>query len=528
MSLKQSLRSAYITAERHLPRRVPRVGSADTSAPKHPDVPIAVIGSQLTRASLTGEFPLVEITSPHLAAVIVEDGYTENLPAGVPVFHLTADTHFSPFAPARSHQPGEQADPYTLFPFVNPTLAYPSSAFRRRHHSVALLNVDNDEVIAAGERLAQEQRYHVARYRQRPNTLHDSVLDVATPKLDTLLGTVASTEVAVADPLWTPTCISLGTFALEVARTPQTDHTLSPDPQAGADNPSEITASEVYARVRMFSESPQFRERLLAQQQRRLWHSATATDRANHIIATLDIPWRPPTNPTVTVICSTNRPDQLPHLLAQFSHQTYPYREMIVATHGFAVSDDEQHTLLTTADNPEAQAPIRFMEMPAEWTLGQCLNMAVGNACGEITAKFDDDDYYLPNYLTDQVKALQITGADVVGKATCYYFVASINAIARRRPGEEHHYGSYVKGSTLVARTELFHQFPFPAQSVGEDTQFLKDVQRAGKRVYSTDRFNYLAMRGDQQAHTWRIDDAQLLTNATVETFGLNLDHVEA
>ncbi|MDY6049511.1 MAG: glycosyltransferase family A protein [Corynebacterium sp.] len=519
MSITRALRSAYITADRRRPRRYPNLLPLSPTAPAHPDVSIAVIGSPLTKASLAREFPLVKLTSGHLAAVIVEDGYehtVDSLPNGFPVFRLSPP---STYAPNRYDYPD---DPFTLLPFVDPALAHPRSAYQRRHHSVALLDVDDEEALTGAERLADEQRYHAVRYAVRPSQRR-SPLTVPTPQLGKLLGSIASTEVVLADPLWVPTCFGLGTFAIDVApaRTPATD---GEDPDA-----SEITADETYARVRMFSESPQFRERLIAQRQRTLWHSATAAHRANHIVSTLNIPWRPAADPMISVICSTNKPDQLAHLLSQFGQQTYPNRELIVATHGFTVTEEEQHGLLGhTAGSLGTEIPVRFIAAPSEWTLGQCLNMLVGNGQGEVIAKFDDDDFYLPNYLTDQVKALQITGADVVGKATCYYFVESFNAIARRRPGEEHHYGTYVKGSTLMARMELFHQFPFPAQSIGEDTQFLKDVHRAGKMIYSTDRFNYLAVRAEPGAHTWHIDDAQLLVNATVETFGLNLRHVEA
>ncbi len=46
----------------------------------------------------------------------------------------------------------------------------------------------------------------------------------------------------------------------------------------------------------------------------------------------------------------------------------------------------------------------------------------------DIIAKFDDDDYYGPKYISDTIKAFESTDAKVVGKTTNFiYFVEKKN-----------------------------------------------------------------------------------------------------
>ncbi len=61
-------------------------------------------------------------------------------------------------------------------------------------------------------------------------------------------------------------------------------------------------------------------------------------------------------------------------------------------------------------------------------SLGKCLNFAVDKSKYDIIAKFDDDDYYGPKYISDTIKAFESTDAKVVGKTTNFiYFVEKKN-----------------------------------------------------------------------------------------------------
>jgi hypothetical protein len=59
---------------------------------------------------------------------------------------------------------------------------------------------------------------------------------------------------------------------------------------------------------------------------------------------------------------------------------------------------------------------IHIFRVPGPTSLGACLNYAVKKTKYNFIAKFDDDDYYAPYYLTDSLQAFQRTNADVIGK----------------------------------------------------------------------------------------------------------------
>ena len=73
---------------------------------------------------------------------------------------------------------------------------------------------------------------------------------------------------------------------------------------------------------------------------------------------------------------------------------------------------------------------------------------------------------------------------------------------------------------------EVFDETPFANRTKGEDSDLLVELESKGRRVYSSDSFNYLCVRGNSE-HTWNISEAEILANSVVETHGLNIAHVE-
>lgn len=208
--------------------------------------------------------------------------------------------------------------------------------------------------------------------------------------------------------------------------------------------------------------------------------------------------------PLISVIVSTNRPEQLNHLRQQFEQQTYPNKELVVLTHGFKSKD--------------------ALFEPDSSSLGNCLNRLVESARGELIAKFDDDDFYLENYLLDQFLNLWFQEADLVGKCANYIYFEAYDCIAIRRRATSNQVTDFVAGATLLGRRKVFDENPFPDRKSGEDTAFLQSLVGNNARIFSTDPFNFLVNRHGQ--HTWRMKDEVLLENASIETYGLNLDHV--
>ena len=254
---------------------------------------------------------------------------------------------------------------------------------------------------------------------------------------------------------------------------------------------------------------------------RRVWENHTYRHRAEVILDVVELQRSSPKKPVVSVICSTNRDVVLDHLLAQVAAQTYENVELVVLGHGTQIADDFKQRALRLGINN-----VTVLRSDASQSLGECLNMLVSEATGEIIAKFDDDDYYLPNYLRDQVNTLINMNADLVGKGSIYFYLPDSDVIARRWKHKEHIWHNFVAGATFVGWREVFLETPFSDRTRGEDSDFLLRLERKGRKVYSADSFNYLCIRGNAE-HTWAISDAEILANSEVETIGMNLKHVE-
>lgn len=253
---------------------------------------------------------------------------------------------------------------------------------------------------------------------------------------------------------------------------------------------------------------------------RRVWQEHTYRHRAIEVLDRLKFPYTSHT-PAVSVICSTNRDTNLAHLLEQVAGQNYSPDELCVLGHGIEIDSD----FLERAENYGIKS-VKVLHRDSSASLGSCLNALVAESSGEVIAKFDDDDYYLPNYLLDQLNTLINMNADLVGKGSIYFYLPGPNLIARRWKHQEHTWRNFVAGATLVGWKSVFEETPFADRTQGEDSDFLSRLELKGKKVYSSDSFNYLCIRGHTQ-HTWSISDREILANSEVETTGMNIEHVE-
>lgn len=277
--------------------------------------------------------------------------------------------------------------------------------------------------------------------------------------------------------------------------------------------------AELVLRSLIGSELPRRRTAHLAL--RRVWENHTYRHRAEVILDVLGLQSPSPRKPVVSVICSTNRDSTLDHLLSQVAAQTYENVELLVLGHGIQIADDFKQRALCSGIEK-----VTVLHGDEAQSLGGCLNTLVDAATGDIIAKFDDDDFYLPNYLRDQVNTLINMNADLVGKGSIYFYLPGADVIARRWKHQEHIWRNFVAGATFVGWREVFLDTPFADRTRGEDSDFLLRLERKGCKVYSADSFNYLCVRGNAE-HTWAISEVEILANSEVETIGMNLKHVE-
>jgi glycosyltransferase involved in cell wall biosynthesis len=204
----------------------------------------------------------------------------------------------------------------------------------------------------------------------------------------------------------------------------------------------------------------------------------------------------------VSVITCTNRPLYFGMLINNYGRQRFKHKELIVVLNKDSMDLSEYRRRVSSYPN------ISVYKVPEKFTLGRCLNYGIGKAKYPIIAKFDDDDYYAPNYLVEQVGALRRTGADIVGKGAHLKFFEGKRLLAITTPSQKNKYVKDVAGGTLLFRRRLYNHVRFADRTLGEDTNFLQRSRAKGYRLYATSPYNFVGIRrANKKSHTWTLSD---------------------
>lgn len=279
---------------------------------------------------------------------------------------------------------------------------------------------------------------------------------------------------------------------------------------------------ETHAHLRALLRSDSYRQRLLHRAQREIWKNHTYAARVDQVLASVNLP-TPVRDKSVSILAPTYRPHAVDSILENAARQSGLETELVILTHGFEVNSVEVKA--KAADL--GLTNVSTISAAKNVTLGECLNLLVDTAQGQILTKMDDDDYYGENYLADLVHALNFSQADLVGKAATYFYFESKDATILSYGAHEHRYTDFVRGATLTAPAEVFREHRFEALGRSEDSTFLRSVTAAGGRVYAADRFNYFVRRSaDVSSHTWQVADDELFATGDAEVFGDPIAHV--
>ena len=211
----------------------------------------------------------------------------------------------------------------------------------------------------------------------------------------------------------------------------------------------------------------------------------------------------------ISVILCTNRTQFLQNIFSNYGRQLYKTKELIVILNNNELDLKRYKTVAGKYPN------VSVYQLDESVSLGRCLNFAVAKANYPLVVKFDDDDYYSPYYLRGVAKCFNTTGADVLGKKTCYLYLKSRNLLLLFHPNRANRYTDMVMGSTLAFRRMLFRKVKFRNVSRGEDTYFFDDCTKNKVKIYSCDPFNYVCIRRSNRfSHTWSIDEKTILKHS--------------
>lgn len=211
-------------------------------------------------------------------------------------------------------------------------------------------------------------------------------------------------------------------------------------------------------------------------------------------------------NNSVTVITPTNSITSLKNILENFNRQDLKEKELIIIINNNSIDENQWKNLVSKYEN------IKIYKLSENISLGRCLNFGVNKAKFNIIAKFDDDDYYGPKYLSDSLKAFDETDAKLIGKGATFVYLVGKKILTIRNPHEENKYTNFVNGSTLIFKKNIFKKVKFQDKNIAEGINFCKDCLKNKIKIYSTNRYHHVYFRHpNQRKHTWKIEDEKFL-----------------
>ncbi|WP_066391415.1 glycosyltransferase family 2 protein [Neobacillus mesonae] len=199
----------------------------------------------------------------------------------------------------------------------------------------------------------------------------------------------------------------------------------------------------------------------------------------------------------VSIVTVTNRQEFIENVFSSYESQIWPEKELII------VLNNDSMNLLEWEEYAQKYNQVSIYQLPENVSLGNCLNFGVKKSKYSYIAKFDDDDYYGPLFLTEAMYTFDKMNADVVGKRTCYMYNALTKELRMRFPDREHKRASILQGGTIMAKKKVMEKVPFPDKNVGEGLSFTQRCRARGYRIYTTSRYNFAYIRHGDDSHTW-------------------------
>ncbi|MED1467152.1 glycosyltransferase [Bacillus salipaludis] len=206
----------------------------------------------------------------------------------------------------------------------------------------------------------------------------------------------------------------------------------------------------------------------------------------------------------VSIITCTIRDEFINNVFKNYQQQTWKDKELIIVLNKDSMSIDKWMEKAKNHQN------VRVFQLHEKATLGDCLNFGVLKATHDIIAKFDDDDYYGPEYITSSMQAFKDEKVAIAGKGSYYIYFKNKKALVLV-PGEENSFSDTVAGATLMFRKAVSEKVQFEKVNRAEDYFFIDQCKKAGFEIYSTDCFHFAVVRHDTEKHTWKVSDEDFM-----------------
>jgi glycosyltransferase involved in cell wall biosynthesis len=161
-----------------------------------------------------------------------------------------------------------------------------------------------------------------------------------------------------------------------------------------------------------------------------------------------------------------NRRHLIPASLACYAAQDWQDKELVVVDDGTDCVQD----LFDAVPN------CRYVRAEKFKTLGEKVNFCCERAQGEIIVTWDDDDWYAPTRITDQVTRLMQSNKSVTGYSNVLFYDG-------QRASQYRGARDYATGTSQVYRKDFWQSHRFESVDVGYDTTFSSTAARSNQMV---------------------------------------------
>ena len=226
--------------------------------------------------------------------------------------------------------------------------------------------------------------------------------------------------------------------------------------------------------------------------------------------------------PTLSVLVSTLRGDDLASLLNQLLDQTLPRFELLLGLHNLSLTAGHTKSIAALA---KRGVKVTHYSYNSDFNLGMILTDLAKKSTSEFIAKMDDDDYYGPEHLRDLLDVAIDTGADVVGKAMNYVYLEPLQITVRRFSNSGTQavelWSDWVCGGTILAKRAAAEAAAyFGDVHTAVDRFLLSGVTNNGGKIYRTFGAGYIYRR-TFTFHTYVTNYSKYLNGANNQVVGI-------
>lgn len=231
------------------------------------------------------------------------------------------------------------------------------------------------------------------------------------------------------------------------------------------------------------------RDKISLQGIREIFTKHTYRHRAKQIADVIGIKYELYKKSGVSIITCITKDEYINNVFENYNNQSYPDKELII------VLNKNDMNFNVWKNKAKEYSNVKIIKSDKSNSLGECLNFAVGKCKYDYIAKFNDNDYYGPNFIIDLMNAFVYSNADIVGKNSYYVYFKDSNTLAIRFPNKENMYTDFIAEAAMIVKKKVFNSLKFSSKNVLEDIEFIKNCLNYNFKFYSADRFNYISIK---------------------------------